>query len=193
MKFFLSTNSNYDIRSLQDLGLLGGIFLNSDLPENYATSDRDKSEFEEIEEVSKIAKVPILISPDLTDEKLFLSAVREYLVIGPNIILNIPFSIEGIRISKSMLAGEVDVCISSVKDSAQFLVAAMIGSKYIIFDKNVDRKIIEESVYIKGVHSFDVKIGVSNLVGNKHISTVAALGVDFGILSLNQIHDIFAE
>ena len=128
MKLFLDCSDVDQIANAFATGLIDGVTTNPSLMLKAGQDPR-----EVIKEISKIFPWNSSISAEVvgnTSEEM-LDMAQQYIDIGPNITIKVPCTLEGLKACKILSDNEIDVNVTLIFSTAQAILAAKAGAKYV--------------------------------------------------------------
>lgn len=128
MKLFLDCSDVDQIANAFATGLIDGVTTN---PSLMLKAGQDPKEV--IKEISKIFPWNSSISAEVvgdTSEEM-LDMAQQYIDIGPNITIKVPCTLEGLKACKVLSDNEIDVNVTLIFSTAQAILAAKAGAKYV--------------------------------------------------------------
>ena len=128
MRFFVDTADVEEIRKANDMGVICGVTTN---PSLIAKSGR---KFEDvIKEITSIVDGPISgeVKATTTDAEGMIKEGREIAAIHPNMVVNIPMTVEGLKAVKVLSSEGIKTNVTLIFSANQALLAARAGATYV--------------------------------------------------------------
>ncbi len=195
MKFFLDTANLEEIRELASWGIVDGVTTNPSL------CSKENLKFDDlVREICRIVPGPVSVecvstaAPDIVVEARGLAAA------GPNVVIKIPVSIEGLKATKVLAAEGIKVNMTLVFSSTQALLAAKAGARYVspfigrLDDVSQDgMELIEEIVAIFENYRFETEVIVASVRHPRHVVEAALLGADIATIPASILRKMVAH
>lgn len=184
MKFFLDTANINEIREANSWGLLDGVTTN---PTHISKEGRRFLDI--IEEICSIVKGPVSVEVVSKNSDDMVKEAEELSNIAENIVIKIPFTIEGIKAAKILHKKEIKTNITLVFSPSQALIAGKIGANYVSpfvgrLD-NISEEGIELVRKIKTMYSnygYKTEIIVAAIRNPLHVINAALIGADIATM-----------
>lgn len=179
MKFFIDTANINDIRSANELGILGGVTTNPSLvaKEGVDFHDRLKEITNEIPDRSVSAEV---ISEDAEG---MIKEGKELAKIAPNITIKVPMTLEGLKAVKAFSDLNITTNVTLIFNANQALLAARAGATYVSpFIGRIDdighdgMEVISTIAEIFSIHDIDSQIIAASIRHPLHVIEAALHG-----------------
>lgn len=179
MKFFIDTANINDIRSANELGILGGVTTNPSLvaKEGVDFHDRLKEITNEIPDRSVSAEV---ISEDAEG---MIKEGKELAKIAPNITIKVPMTLEGLKAVKAFSDLNITTNVTLIFNANQALLAARAGATYVSpFIGRIDdighdgMEVISTIAEIFAIHDIDSQIIAASIRHPLHVIEAALHG-----------------
>ncbi|MBT5856503.1 fructose-6-phosphate aldolase, partial [bacterium] len=126
MKFFIDTADVDAIRDAHEMGLVDGVTTN---PSLIKKAGRDHEET--IREIASFMEGPISVETLSTDAEGMIKEAEEYLNWGPNIVIKVVMSPEGMKVVRALTARGIKTNVTVCFSAAQALIAAKAGATFI--------------------------------------------------------------
>jgi transaldolase len=178
MQFFLDTANIDAIKKYHAWGVVNGVTTNPSLiaKEGAVLEKR-------IKEIAKIIKGPISVEVLATDPEGMINEARTYTTWGSNIVIKLPCSENGLKACYVLSDEGLNVNMTLVFSTAQFLLAAKAGAKLIspfigrLDDVGEDgMAMIRELKEIYEHYDLKAKIVVASVRHPRHVIEAAMLG-----------------
>ena len=162
MKIFLDCSDPELIASAYETGLIDGVTTN---PSLMLKAGEDPKHV--IKEISAIfpwnASVSAEVVGDTAEEMLDMA--EDYLEIGPNITVKVPYTVEGLKACRELSNDDVQVNVTLVFSSAQAILASKAGATYVspfvgrVFDQHWNGiHLIEEIADVFATHNTKTQV-----------------------------------
>lgn len=181
MKFFLDTADVTAIKNLVPTGLVDGVTTN---PSLIAKSGGDIRQV--LQEICEIVEGPVSAEVTALDYEGMVKEAESFLPIGPNIIIKVPLTPDGLRACKTLADKGVKVNVTLCFSPGQALLAAKAGAAFIspflgrLDDIGHDgMDVVAQIVGIYGnFPNFKTKILAASIRHTLHVVEAARIGVD---------------
>ena len=180
MKFFLDTGNIKEIETLVPLGIVDGITTN---PSLMAKEGGDPRKI--IKDICQLVKGPVSAEVVATEASAMIKEGRELAAIDPHVVVKVPFTKDGVKALKQLVADGIRVNVTLIFSPTQALIAAKVGASYVSpFIGRLDDiasdgmgliRVIDE---IFDAYHFKTEILVASVRGPMHIVEAARLGAD---------------
>ncbi|GAB6035489.1 fructose-6-phosphate aldolase [Fundidesulfovibrio butyratiphilus] len=192
MKFFLDSANLDEIKAAKDMGLLDGVTTN---PSLFA---KESGEWRKIaQEICMVCEGPVSLEVIGTTHADMLSEAKDLLGFGPNVVIKIPMTVEGLKAVHTLKQGNVAVNVTLVFQPLQALLAAKAGAAYVSpFVGRVDAvggdgmAMVEEVVAIYRNYAFDTQVLVASVRNPLHVLRSALIGADVVTVPFGVIKDL---
>ncbi len=184
MKFFIDTANVGEIRKGLEMGLVDGVTTN---PSLLAKEKRDPAET--VREI--VALVPGPVSLEVLSTKIegMVEEARRLAAIGPNVVVKIPMTEEGMKAVKLLSAEGIKTNVTLIFQPLQALIAAKAGASYVSpfvgrLDDISERgmEIVENISNIYGNYGFETEIIVASIRNPLHVLDAALIGADIATI-----------
>jgi transaldolase len=180
MKFFIDTADVDAIRDAHEMGLVDGVTTN---PSLIKKAGRDHEET--IREIASFMEGPISVETLSTDAEGMIKEAEEYLNWGPNIVIKVVMSPEGMKVVRALTARGIKTNVTVCFSAAQALIAAKAGATFISpFVGRLDdighdgMGLIEEIRTIYDNYGYTTEILVASVRHPIHIKDAGLIGAD---------------
>ena len=119
MKFFVDTGNIKDIESLMPLGIVDGVTTN---PSLMAKEGGDPRAI--IKQICQLVKGPVSAEVVATDAAGMIREGRDWAAFDEHIVVKVPFTREGVKALKALVADEIKVNVTLCFSPTQALLAA---------------------------------------------------------------------
>ncbi|MEM0158583.1 MAG: fructose-6-phosphate aldolase [Thermoplasmataceae archaeon] len=129
MKIFLDTASVDEIREGVEMGLVDGVTTNPTLASKEA--GKGKTFVDIVKEILKITPGPVSIEVVATDYDGMVKQGQKIAQLGPNAVVKIPMTREGLKAIKTLRGKNISVNCTLIFNPIQALFAAKAGAEYV--------------------------------------------------------------
>ncbi|WP_156292004.1 fructose-6-phosphate aldolase [Oceanobacillus salinisoli] len=127
MKFFIDTANIDEIRTANELGVLGGVTTNPSLVAKEGVSFHDR--LREITSEVKTGSVSAEVIAE--DAEGMIAEGKELAAIAPNITVKVPMTLEGLKAVKAFSDLNIKTNVTLIFNANQALLAARAGATYV--------------------------------------------------------------
>jgi len=193
MKFFIDTANLEQIREMQDLGIIDGVTTNPSLLAK-----------EGVDPIKQLEKICEIVDGPVSGEVIGLSTeemvkeARELAKIAQNIIVKIPFTIEGIKAVKILEPEGIKTNVTLVFSQNQVLIAAKAGASYIspfigrLMDNGQNEiDMLWESMEILNAYDFKSELIVASIRNTRHVIESAKMGAHIATIPFSVLEKMF--
>jgi len=195
MKIFLDCSDPELIAHAYETGLIDGVTTN---PSLMLKAGRNPKEV--IKEISEIfpwnASISAEVVGDTAEEMLDMA--ESYLEIGPNITIKVPCTVEGLKACRELANDEVLVNVTLVFSTAQAILAAKAGAKYVspfvgrVFDQHWNGiYLIEEIADVFATHQVKTEVLAASIREANQVSAAFRVGADICTLPLPVFYSLY--
>ena len=195
MKIFLDCSDPELIAHAYETGLIDGVTTN---PSLMLKAGRNPKEV--IREISEIFPWNASISAEVVGETAeeMLDMAESYLEIGPNITIKVPCTVEGLKACRELANDEVLVNVTLVFSTAQAILAAKAGAKYVspfvgrVFDQHWNGiYLIEEIADVFATHQVKTEVLAASIREANQVSAAFRVGADICTLPLPVFYSLY--
>ncbi|NPA39922.1 MAG: fructose-6-phosphate aldolase [Thermodesulfobacteria bacterium] len=194
MKIFIDTAQIDEIRQVKEWGLLDGVTTNPTL-----LSKTGKPWKEAAQEILKeVPDKPVSLEVIATDFEGMVKEARELAKMGDNVVIKIPFTIDGMKAVRALKAEGIKTNVTLVFSPLQALIAAKAGADYVspfigrLDDISHDGiGMLEELVEIFAMYGFETEIIAASIRHVDHVRRCALIGVDIATIPFKVIKQMF--
>jgi len=195
MKIFLDCSDPELIAHAYETGLIDGVTTN---PSLMLKAGRNPKEV--IKEISEIFPWNASISAEVVGETAeeMLDMAESYLEIGPNITIKVPCTVEGLKACRELANDEVLVNVTLVFSTAQAILAAKAGAKYVspfvgrVFDQHWNGiYLIEEIADVFATHQVKTEVLAASIREANQVSAAFRVGADICTLPLPVFYSLY--
>ena len=195
MKIFLDCSDPELIAHAYETGLIDGVTTNPSLMLKAGRTPK-----EVIKEISEIfpwnASISAEVVGDTAEEMLDMA--ESYLEIGPNITIKVPCTVEGLKACRELSNDEVLVNVTLVFTTAQAILAAKAGAKYVspfvgrVFDQHWNGiHLIEEIADVFATHQVKTEVLAASIREAHQVSAAFRVGADICTLPLPVFYSLY--
>lgn len=192
MKFFIDTANVEEIRKGIAMGLVDGVTTNPSL-----LSKEKKDPDAVIKEILSVVDGPVSLEVIATDAKGMCEEARKLAALGPNAVIKIPMTEEGIKAVRTLSQEGIKTNVTLIFQPVQALIAAKAGASYVSpfigrLDDISERGmgIIEEICLIFSNYGFETEIIVASIRNPVHVLEAALLGADIATIPFNVLKQL---
>ncbi len=193
MKFFIDTADVEAIRKAVELGMCDGVTTN---PTLIMKSGKDQKTV--IKEIAKIVKGPISVEGIADDAQGMIKEAEEFAKWGPNIVVKLPMTKEGLKAVRYLASKEIDTNVTLVFSASQALLAAKAGATYVspfvgrLDDISEDgMKLIADILDIYGAYEFKTEVIVASVRHPMHVVDSARMGAHVATMPADVFEKMF--
>lgn len=194
MKIFIDTAQIEEIRKAKEWGILDGVTTNPTLLSK--TGKPWKSAALEI--LKEVPDKPVSLEVIADDFEGMVKEAKELAKMGDNVVIKIPFTVEGIKAVQALKAEGIKTNVTLVFSSLQALIAGKAGATYVSpFIGRIDDiayngiEVLEEIIQLYTVYDFETEIIAASIRHLDHVKQCALLGVDIATIPFKVIEQMF--
>lgn len=192
MKFFIDTADVKEIREALSYGLIDGVTTN---PSLIAKAGRP---FDEVaREILSLVPGPVSLEVISLDADGMVREARELAKLGPNVVIKIPMTLEGLKAVRVLSAEQIKTNVTLIFSPTQALLAAKAGATYVspfvgrLDDiSEIGMDLIEKIVQIYRTYGFKTEIIVASIRNPIHVVESALMGADVGTIPMNVLRQL---
>ncbi len=184
MRFFIDTASADEIRKGLELGLVDGVTTN---PSLLAKEKRDPKET--IGEILALVDGPVSLEVIATDFDGMCREARSLAALGPNAVVKIPMTEEGVRAVRVLSEESIKTNVTLIFQPLQALIAAKAGATYVSpFIGRLDdisatgMEIVQDIHTILANYFFDTEVIVASIRSPLHVLQAALVGAEIATI-----------
>lgn len=197
MEFFLDTAEVSEIEKGMALGLVDGVTTN---PSLLAKAGGDWREVART--ICKLVSGPVSLEVIADDSGEMVEQARELIKFGPNVVIKIPMTMEGLLATKKLHAMDIQTNMTLVFSVNQALLAAKAGADFVspfvgrLDDQGQDGLLlVEEIMQVFANYGLLTKVIVASIRSPAHVKGAALLGADvatipYGVLVQLSTHPL---
>ncbi|MDQ7832467.1 MAG: fructose-6-phosphate aldolase [Desulfovibrionaceae bacterium] len=192
MKFFLDTANPDEIRQARAYGLIDGVTTNPTL------FSRESGEWRTLaEQICRETPGPVSLEVIGQTAAEMIAEANELVKIGPNVVVKIPMTLEGMAAVKELTAQAIDTNVTLVFHPLQALLAAKAGATYVSpFVGRLDAlsqngmEVVEQIVAIFKNYGFATQVLVASVRHPMHVLEAALCGADVATIPFAVIREL---
>jgi transaldolase len=192
MKFFLDTANIEEIRQARAYGLIDGVTTNPTL------FSRESGEWRTLaEQICRETPGPVSLEVIGQTAPEMIAEANELVKIGPNVVVKIPMTLEGLAAVKELTAQAIDTNVTLVFHPLQALLAAKAGATYVSpFVGRLDAlsqngmEVVEQIVAIFKNYDFGAQVLVASVRHPMHVLEAALCGADVATIPFSVIREL---
>jgi len=195
MKFFIDTANTEEIKKAISMGLVDGVTTNPTL-----LSKEKKDPQVVIKEILSLVEGPVSLEVIATDAKGMCEEARKLSALGPNAVIKIPMTEEGVKAIRTLSQEGIKTNVTLIFQPLQSLIAAKAGATYVSpfigrLDDIASRGmgIIEETATIFSNYGFETEIIVASIRNPVHVLDAALIGADIATIPFNVLKQLIAH
>jgi transaldolase len=192
MKFFIDTANTDEIKKGLEMGLVDGVTTN---PSLLAKEKRNPEET--IRQILALVSGPVSLEVLATDAKGMIDEARKLAPLGPNVVVKIPMTEEGMKAVKVLSGENIRTNVTLVFQPLQALIAAKAGADYVspfvgrLDDiSTVGMELIENIATIFSNYGFETEIIVASIRNPLHVLHSALMGADVATIPFNVLKQL---
>jgi transaldolase len=193
MKFFIDTADIAEIQAAHDMGLIDGVTTN---PSLMAKTGRKADDV--MADILKLVKGPVSLEVLSTDHAGMMSEAEKLLTLGPQVVIKVPLTPDGLKSCRALAAGGAKVNVTLCFTATQALLAAKAGASYIspfigrLDDVSNDgMQVIEHIRTIYDNYGFTTEILAASIRHPVHVLQAALVGADVATVPYSVIQQLF--
>jgi len=180
MKFFLDTANLAEIREAASTGILDGITTNPSL------IAAEGNEFEDqLLKICAIVDGPVSAEAVSRDADGMIAEGRHLAALHPNIVVKCPFTMDGLKATKTLSDENIGVNVTLIFSAPQALMAAKAGARFVSpFVGRLDdishtgMSLISDIVTIFDNYAYETEVLVASIRSPMHIVEAGRIGAD---------------
>jgi transaldolase len=126
MEFFLDTANLEEIKKAKEMGLIDGVTTNPSLLAKEGGDWRSQAR-----EICQMVNGPVSLEVVATEAEEMIREARDLVQFGPNAVIKIPMTLEGIKAVNRLSEMEIPTNVTLVFSVNQALLAAKAGANYV--------------------------------------------------------------
>jgi transaldolase len=197
MEFFLDTANLEEIKRAQELGLIDGVTTNPSLLAKEGGDWRAQAK-----EICQMVSGPVSLEVVATEAEEMVNEARELVKFGPNAVIKIPMTLEGIKAVRQLRDMDIPTNVTLVFSVNQALLAAKAGATYVSpFVGRLDdigttgMDLVGEILEVYDQYDFETQVIVASIRHPEHVLQSARMGahvatVPFAVLEKLASHPL---
>lgn len=197
MEFFLDTANLEEIKRAQELGLIDGVTTNPSLLAKEGGDWRAQAK-----EICQMVSGPVSLEVVATEAEEMVNEARELVKFGPNAVIKIPMTLEGINAVRQLRDMDIPTNVTLVFSVNQALLAAKAGATYVSpFVGRLDdigttgMDLVGEILEVYEQYDFETQVIVASIRHPEHVLQSARMGahvatVPFAVLEKLASHPL---
>lgn len=178
MKLFIDTANVEEIKKAYELGVISGVTTN---PSLIAREGRDFVQV--VKEITAIVDGPISAEAVSLDAPAMLAEARELAAIHPNIVVKLPMTAEGLKVTKACAREGIKTNVTLIFSANQALLAALAGATYVspfvgrlddIGHEGMD--LIHDIITVFEIYDYDAQVISASIRHPMHVIASAKAG-----------------
>jgi transaldolase len=189
MRFFIDTANMDQIRQAKAFGLVDGVTTN---PSLLAKEGGDWRKV--VETICREVEGPVSLEVVGTTAGEMIAEARELIKIGPNVVVKVPMTLEGLSAVRELKAMDIPTNVTLVFSPVQALLAAKAGAAYVspfvgrLDDVSQDgMELVEQILTINQNYLFETEVIVASVRSPMHVLRAALLGADVATIPFSVI------
>ncbi len=193
MKFFIDTANLKEIREAAGWGILDGVTTNPTLVA------REKTPFADlIREICRVVPGPVSVECVASEADALVEEARRLTSLASNIVVKIPMTREGLKATRILSQEGIGVNTTLVFSTAQALLAAKAGSRFVspfigrlddISHEGMD--LIREIVTVYENYGLKTEVIVASIRHPRHVIEAALLGASIATIPFSVLDKLF--
>jgi len=195
MKFFIDTANIKEIEEAKKMGLIDGVTTN---PSLMAKEGGDVNEI--AKKICELVDGPVSLEVLSTDFEGMVKEARELVKFGPNVVIKIPMTEEGIKASYFLEKEGIPTNVTLVFSLNQALLVGKIGASYVSpFVGRLDdigeqgMELVREIVQVYKNYDFKTEIIVASVRHPEHVRRAALYGAHIATIPFKVIKKLAAH
>ncbi len=189
MKFFIDTANIKEIEEAKKMGLIDGVTTN---PSLMAKEGGDVNEI--AKKICELVDGPVSLEVISTDFEGMIKEARELVKFGPNVVVKIPMTEDGIKASYFLEREGIPTNVTLVFSLNQALLVGKIGASYVspfvgrlddIGERGMD--LVADIVDIYGNYGFKTEVIVASIRHPEHVRESALIGAHIATIPFKVI------
>jgi transaldolase len=180
MKIFVDSANLDQIKQARDLGLLDGVTTNPTLLAREGGDWKKRAR-----EICAVTEGPVSLEVIATEHRAMLEEARELTGFGPNVVVKVPMTLEGLRATRALAEQNIPSNVTLVFSAGQALLAAKCGASYVSpFVGRIDdvggsgMDLVGQILSMYDNYPFATEVIVASVRHITHVLEAAALGAD---------------
>ncbi len=192
MKFFIDTANIQEIKKGIEYGMVDGVTTNPSLMAKEGKDWKDVAA-----EICELVEGPVSLEVIATNSKEMIKEATELVKFGPNVVVKIPMTMDGIEAVKVLAEMQIETNVTLVFSPLQALLAAKAGAAYVspfvgrlddIGQNGMD--VVSSIIDIYDNYAFDTEIIVASVRHPGHVLDSAMMGADIATIPFKVIEKL---
>ncbi|MBN2198907.1 MAG: fructose-6-phosphate aldolase [Candidatus Aminicenantes bacterium] len=193
MKFFIDTANLEEIREAAGWGILDGVTTNPTLVAREKTAFADL-----VAEICRVVPGPVSVECVASEAGPIVEEARRLAAMAPNIAVKIPLTREGLKATRTLAQEGIKVNTTLVFSTAQALLAAKAGSRFVspfigrlddISQEGMD--LVREILTVFENYRFQAEVIVASIRHPRHVIEAALLGAHIATVPFAVLEKLF--
>lgn len=192
MKFFIDTANLDEIRQAKAYGLIDGVTTN---PSLFA---KEKGDWKTLASaICREVDGPVSLEVIGTDSAAMIREARELVKLGPNVVVKIPVTDQGLVAVRSLTDMGIETNVTLVFSPLQALLAAKSGATYVspfvgrLDDVGQDGMLLVEQILnIYSNYGMSTQVLAASIRHPQHVLQAALVGADVATIPFKVIRDL---
>lgn len=192
MKFFIDTANLDEIRQAKAYGLIDGVTTN---PSLFA---KEKGDWKTLASaICREVDGPVSLEVIGTDSAAMIREARELVKLGPNVVVKIPVTEQGVVAVRSLTDMGIETNVTLVFSPLQALLAAKSGATYVspfvgrLDDVGQDGMLLVEQILtIYSNYGMSTQVLAASIRHPQHVLQAALVGADVATIPFKVIRDL---
>lgn len=184
MKFFIDTANVEEIKEGILMGMVDGVTTNPSL-----IAREGRPAMEVIKEILMVCDGPVSLEVIATDAEGMFEEGRKLASLGPQVVIKIPMTVEGIKATRRLASEGIAVNQTLVFSPLQALMAAKAGAAYVSpFVGRLDdiahdgMGLVDQIIQIYDNYEMDTQVIVASVRHPVHVLQAALIGADIATI-----------
>jgi transaldolase len=176
----MDTANTGEIRKGLEMGLVDGVTTNPSL-----LAKEKRSPDETLKEILSLVPGPVSLEVLSTEAKGMIEEARRLASLGPNAVVKIPMTEEGMKAVKVLAGEKIRTNVTLIFQPVQALIAAKAGADYVSpFVGRLDdlsstgMEIVDKIITIYSNYGFETEVIVASVRNPLHVLEAALMGAD---------------
>ena len=193
LRFFLDSANPDEIRRAIDLGSCDGVTTNPSL-----IAKEGKDYRYAVRELARLSPGPLSVEVLQSDEAGICREAKELARLAENVVVKVPFSVDGIKATRRLTAENLRVDVTLVFSAVQALIAAKAGASWVSpFVGRIDEAgsigmdLVRDIVTIYDNYELPTLILAASMRTPNHVIEAALTGADAATMSLEIMEKLY--
>ena len=192
MKFFIDTANLEEIRQASELGMVDGVTTNPSLMAKETADWRTIASA-----ICKEVDGPVNLEVISQDAAGMVAEARDLVGFGPNVVVKIPMTMEGIKAVHQLSAMDIPTNVTLIFSPIQALIAAKAGASYVSpFVGRLDdightgMELVSQILTIFDNYAFDTEVIVASIRTPNHVLEAGMMGAAISTIPFKVIKQL---